>query len=171
MPWACANTATEYVPILFAVSPFAAIRSAPTITRSTLPCCIKYPAILSAINVTGIFSRRSSREVRRAPCNKGRVSSAYTWIFLPASCALRITPSAVPYSTVAKAPALQWVSMLAFSGTISLPCSCLLYTSDAADEEDSVDLGGRGIIKTKKTESSAGGFGQWRIELSFGTQI
>eukprot|EP00828_Plagiopyla_frontata_P017890 TRINITY_DN2305_c0_g1_i4.p1 TRINITY_DN2305_c0_g1~~TRINITY_DN2305_c0_g1_i4.p1 ORF type:complete len:481 (+),score=135.16 TRINITY_DN2305_c0_g1_i4:150-1592(+) len=27
---------------------------------------------------------------------------------------------------------------------------CLLYTSDAADEEDSVDLGGRRIIKTKK---------------------
>src|SRR5664280_3746949 len=25
--------------------------------------------------------------------------------------------------------------------------SCLLYTSDAADEEDSVDLGGRRIIK------------------------
>ena len=30
--------------------------------------------------------------------------------------------------------------------------SCLLYTSDAADEEDSVDLGGRRIIK-KKTKS------------------
>eukprot|EP00656_Telonema_subtile_P006562 TRINITY_DN13035_c0_g1_i2.p1 TRINITY_DN13035_c0_g1~~TRINITY_DN13035_c0_g1_i2.p1 ORF type:complete len:118 (+),score=3.51 TRINITY_DN13035_c0_g1_i2:320-673(+) len=29
--------------------------------------------------------------------------------------------------------------------------SCLLYTSDAADEEDSVDLGGRRIIKKKKT--------------------
>src|SRR5674536_82170 len=28
--------------------------------------------------------------------------------------------------------------------------SCLLYTSDAADEEDSVDLGGRRIIKNKK---------------------
>ena len=28
--------------------------------------------------------------------------------------------------------------------------SCLLYTSDAADEEDSVDLGGRLIIKKKK---------------------
>eukprot|EP00656_Telonema_subtile_P040948 TRINITY_DN4603_c0_g1_i1.p1 TRINITY_DN4603_c0_g1~~TRINITY_DN4603_c0_g1_i1.p1 ORF type:complete len:103 (+),score=36.40 TRINITY_DN4603_c0_g1_i1:137-445(+) len=27
---------------------------------------------------------------------------------------------------------------------------CLLYTSDAADEEDSVDLGGRRIIKKKK---------------------
>src|SRR5665648_1060838 len=33
------------------------------------------------------------------------------------------------------------------NGTID---SCLLYTSDAADEEDSVDLGGRRIIKKKK---------------------
>src|SRR5664280_965573 len=30
--------------------------------------------------------------------------------------------------------------------------SCLLYTSDAADEEDSVDLGGRRIIKKKKKQ-------------------
>ena len=30
--------------------------------------------------------------------------------------------------------------------------SCLLYTSDAADEEDSVDLGGRRIIKKNKKE-------------------
>ena len=29
-------------------------------------------------------------------------------------------------------------------------CSCLLYTSDAADEGSSVDLGGRRIIKKKK---------------------
>src|SRR5674536_402615 len=28
--------------------------------------------------------------------------------------------------------------------------TCLLYTSDAADEEDSVDLGGHRIIKKKK---------------------
>src|SRR5665648_1197517 len=31
-----------------------------------------------------------------------------------------------------------------------LKLTCLLYTSDAADEEDSVDLGGRRIIKKKK---------------------
>src|SRR5664280_3915689 len=30
---------------------------------------------------------------------------------------------------------------------------CLLYTSDAADEEDSVDLGGRRIIKKKKKKN------------------
>ena len=31
------------------------------------------------------------------------------------------------------------------------PGACLLYTSDAADERSSVDLGGRRIIKKKKT--------------------
>eukprot|EP00658_Telonema_sp_P-2_P060975 TRINITY_DN4974_c0_g1_i2.p3 TRINITY_DN4974_c0_g1~~TRINITY_DN4974_c0_g1_i2.p3 ORF type:complete len:132 (-),score=16.51 TRINITY_DN4974_c0_g1_i2:71-466(-) len=31
---------------------------------------------------------------------------------------------------------------------------CLLYTSDAADEEDSVDLGGRRIIKKKKKKEN-----------------
>ena len=31
------------------------------------------------------------------------------------------------------------------------PLGCLLYTSDAADERSSVDLGGRRIIKKKKT--------------------
>ena len=31
---------------------------------------------------------------------------------------------------------------------------CLLYTSDAADEEDSVDLGGRRIIKKKKNKET-----------------
>src|SRR5665648_1264909 len=30
---------------------------------------------------------------------------------------------------------------------MNIPGTCLLYTSDAADEEDSVDLGGRRIIK------------------------
>ena len=33
-----------------------------------------------------------------------------------------------------------------------LPYLWLLYTSDAADEEDSGDLGGRRIIKKKKKE-------------------
>ena len=32
--------------------------------------------------------------------------------------------------------------------------TCLLYTSDAADERSSVDLGGRRIIKKKKTEDN-----------------
>ena len=32
--------------------------------------------------------------------------------------------------------------------------ACLLYTSDAADERSSVDLGGRRIIKKKKTKKA-----------------
>src|SRR5665648_1254254 len=35
-------------------------------------------------------------------------------------------------------------------GYVEVYYTCLLYTSDAADEEDSVDLGGRRIIKKKK---------------------
>ena len=41
-----------------------------------------------------------------------------------------------------------------FSG---LALTCLLYTSDAADERSSVDLGGRRIIK-KKNKASHGGY-------------
>ena len=33
--------------------------------------------------------------------------------------------------------------------------SCLLYTSDAADERSSVDLGGRRIIKKKKKQQNS----------------
>ena len=39
---------------------------------------------------------------------------------------------------------------LSYSKLFALPKNCLLYTSDAADERSSVDLGGRGIIKKKK---------------------
>src|SRR5664280_3690493 len=39
---------------------------------------------------------------------------------------------------------------LDFTGMVGRTYTCLLYTSDAADEEDSVDLGGRRIIKKKK---------------------
>ena len=36
------------------------------------------------------------------------------------------------------------------AGITTIPYFCLLYTSDAADERSSVDLGGRRIIKKKK---------------------
>ena len=35
-----------------------------------------------------------------------------------------------------------------------LDTACLLYTSDAADERSSVDLGGRRIIKKKKKKKN-----------------
>ena len=47
-------------------------------------------------------------------------------------------------------------SMARFSekdaGTFQRLYGCLLYTSDAADERSSVDLGGRRIIKKKKND-------------------
>ena len=37
-----------------------------------------------------------------------------------------------------------------YRGAVCPVAACLLYTSDAADERSSVDLGGRRIIKKKK---------------------
>ena len=39
-------------------------------------------------------------------------------------------------------------------GDVDRRTDCLLYTSDAADERSSVDLGGRRIIKKKKQVTS-----------------
>ena len=38
----------------------------------------------------------------------------------------------------------------------AITTACLLYTSDAADERSSVDLGGRRIIKKKKKQIVGG---------------
>src|SRR5665648_1294846 len=44
----------------------------------------------------------------------------------------------------------KYSSLPSLVGKTDRYMSCLLYTSDAADEEDSVDLGGRRIIQKKK---------------------
>ena len=66
------------MPILFAVSPLAAIRSAPVKIASTSPRAIIRPAAESAITVCGIPASSSSQAVRRAPWSNGRVSSTRT---------------------------------------------------------------------------------------------
>ena len=42
-----------------------------------------------------------------------------------------------------------WTDKISVAGRATFG-ACLLYTSDAADERSSVDLGGRRIIKKKK---------------------
>ena len=53
------------------------------------------------------------------------------------------------------------VRLLAQGGEDAPAClavtACLLYTSDAADERSSVDLGGRRIIKKKQHKNKLGG--------------
>src|SRR6188768_1196605 len=68
MPWRAASTASGYVPTLLAVSPFAAIRSAPTITTSTSPVAMRWPAATSGSSVCGTPAWASSQAVSRAPC-------------------------------------------------------------------------------------------------------
>ena len=52
--------------------------------------------------------------------------------------------SSMTYGTVTFAEDTSW------SYDLDQSDGCLLYTSDAADERSSVDLGGRRIIKKKK---------------------
>ena len=46
--------------------------------------------------------------------------------------------------------AMPSIAIMATWKNVGLYIICLLYTSDAADERSSVDLGGRRIIKKKK---------------------
>ena len=46
------------------------------------------------------------------------------------------------------------VGKFPFSASGKASAACLLYTSDAADERSSVDLGGRRIIKKKQKTNS-----------------
>ena len=41
------------------------------------------------------------------------------------------------------------LTLVVVTGVLAMLMGCLLYTSDAADERSSVDLGGRRIIKKK----------------------
>ena len=56
----------------------------------------------------------------------------------------------IPFSATGAQLIFQFCSAL--HEKVALIITCLLYTSDAADERSSVDLGGRRIIKKKKTE-------------------
>eukprot|EP00656_Telonema_subtile_P046254 TRINITY_DN5262_c0_g1_i4.p1 TRINITY_DN5262_c0_g1~~TRINITY_DN5262_c0_g1_i4.p1 ORF type:complete len:340 (-),score=27.25 TRINITY_DN5262_c0_g1_i4:8-1027(-) len=58
--------------------------------------------------------------------------------------------STAPTRAPTAPPAVTIRQTVSFPGLTASLYTCLLYTSDAADEEDSVDLGGRRIIKKKK---------------------
>ena len=70
---------------------------------------------------------------------------------------------------------ISWIISVSFSAITLCESSsrckpCLLYTSDAADERSSVDLGGRRIIKKKNREDTGSGPNNQRprpIEMTY----
>src|SRR5665648_902142 len=95
---------------------------------------------LAAPVVVGTRLIAAERARRRSLCGASSRfwSMVYAWMVV-------IRPLTMPKlsSRTFATGARQFVVQDAFD-------TCLLYTSDAADEEDSVDLGGRRIIKKKK---------------------
>ena len=65
------------------------------------------------------------------------------------------SPAPTAYGDVDEAQAQIGVARAQAAETQQVP-GCLLYTSDAADERSSVDLGGRRIIKKKNTDDYDG---------------
>ena len=51
------------------------------------------------------------------------------------------------------------MALVTSAGEAHMAIDCLLYTSDAADERSSVDLGGRRIIKKKNRHTTDSGRG------------
>src|SRR5664280_3268114 len=105
-------------------------------------------AIWSANHCCGgtAVAAAASRRVRASRSPASMASAA----FIAAAVAL----TSYGLTTSASAPRTS-TAPASRESTIAQPRSestgtCLLYTSDAADEEDSVDLGGRRIIKKKK---------------------
>ena len=62
----------------------------------------------------------------------------------------QVTQEPIPLWLLAFAEAGNVFESFQKTDIFDLRRSCLLYTSDAADERSSVDLGGRRIIKKKK---------------------
>jgi hypothetical protein len=120
-PARSAARASPSVPTLLAVSPFAAMRSAPVITASTPFETRSSAAAESGSRVAGMPARASSQVVRRAPCRSGRVSVAKQRSTSPRSWPSRISASAVPRPPVASAPVLQWVSTRERGRSSSVP--------------------------------------------------
>ena len=72
-----------------------------------------------------------------------------------------------PTSPGGKRPAVLIEAIIAMAHQLNMQVlaeGCLLYTSDAADERSSVDLGGRRIIKKKKKKTNNGSASKCRIK-------
>src|SRR5664280_3848442 len=77
------------------------------------------------------------------PMHAARLDACAPSIGSCRSCTIISSTRYVPEGSGRSSPPLQAIADRSTT-------ACLLYTSDAADEEDSVDLGGRRIIQKKK---------------------
>ena len=147
---------------MLATSPFAQMRSAPTITHCTCPVFIRCDAAASAIRVASMPSCCSSHTVSRAPCSQGRVSPAKTRSIRSCATPARITPSAVPKPAVASEPVLQWVNTplpLAISCAPSLPILWFAARSSVAmacaSRNSTVRQSSPALVKARRMRCSA----------------
>eukprot|EP00656_Telonema_subtile_P013151 TRINITY_DN16670_c0_g1_i1.p1 TRINITY_DN16670_c0_g1~~TRINITY_DN16670_c0_g1_i1.p1 ORF type:complete len:123 (+),score=23.45 TRINITY_DN16670_c0_g1_i1:98-466(+) len=97
------------------------------------------------------FNLPARGEVTRMALRIGGVTHKDTRYEFDAWPAIKSDPKSAPARAFGSLPVIEHDGVvIAQSGATAQYAACLLYTSDAADEEDSVDLGGRRIINKKK---------------------
>eukprot|EP00658_Telonema_sp_P-2_P041154 TRINITY_DN29429_c0_g1_i1.p1 TRINITY_DN29429_c0_g1~~TRINITY_DN29429_c0_g1_i1.p1 ORF type:complete len:353 (+),score=82.75 TRINITY_DN29429_c0_g1_i1:54-1112(+) len=118
---------------------------------------VELPSFLAAIEQQGALEKQVMLALKRNSSSLGHLKAVFPQLEkmpnLPQLATAHIRFPRLPKEARSYV-GLPWLlsgNAWAVSGSISR--SCLLYTSDAADEEDSVDLGGRRIIKKKKKKN------------------
>src|SRR5664279_3060200 len=113
------------------------------------PILNRLPLRLPTSAYSPSINRKSSYSIRLFRLTRPSHLCATVSTQNPNAATPLITPSnrsptkSFMYSTCLYLLAARSLSIAALSRPLQcLHCSCLLYTSDAADEEDSVDLGG-----------------------------
>ena len=112
IPARCAPSACAYVPILLTTSPFAQIRSAPTITASTSPRAIRNgPAPSTATRKSTPAAAQLPRGQPGALQQRPRLRSDHPSQRARAGAARGPRPEPCPPTTAASAPVLQCVNI------------------------------------------------------------
>src|SRR5664280_3294849 len=111
------------------LSPFVASRAGVTFARASFVAA--WPAFVA-----------TTVRLSSVPCGQCSCRAAYAWT--PSTLAGKVERSLSPRCSRRTGEArASSTAAAAIALTQGRAMTCLLYTSDAADEEDSVDLGGR----------------------------
>eukprot|EP00656_Telonema_subtile_P024651 TRINITY_DN26837_c0_g1_i1.p1 TRINITY_DN26837_c0_g1~~TRINITY_DN26837_c0_g1_i1.p1 ORF type:complete len:153 (-),score=13.62 TRINITY_DN26837_c0_g1_i1:32-490(-) len=141
-----------YTPVIgYQRMPSMAFRSIITASSSSplMSCQCSQQAALSGL---GSRAPCSSTHSRCTPAHSDRPGAFFTPGGTPASwLALRAWPR-MSKMLASRGDIMISTNTIRVECVGSFSCSCLLYTSDAADEEDSVDRGGGRILEKKKQE-------------------
>ena len=105
---------------------------------------------LLVMSVLGFVALQACNEEKKQNTNESSTTTVDTTTSVPNNTGIQENSQQPMTGQEVQIPNTQPAAVPASAQTATGMNPCLLYTSDAADERSSVDLGGRRIIKKKK---------------------